>query len=70
MEGWKCNGFYVDFKIIEHLNKQFYLYDTFDGMSEPTEFDKDYSEINAKNYLKIIKKIKQTKSGAIHLWKM
>ena len=30
------------------LNKMIYAYDTFDGMSEPSEFDMDLKDVNAK----------------------
>ncbi len=61
---WKGGSVMVSMLILKSLNilnKQFYLYDTFDGMSEPTEFDKDYSEINAKELLKNNQKNKANK---------
>ena len=42
-------------------NRRIYLYDTFDGMSSPTEFDKDFKEIKATDHLKT-KKTKDRKS--------
>jgi len=42
-------------------NTKFYLFDTFDGMSEPSNFDRDYSKNNGKDLLQYNTKDKNNK---------
>ena len=46
---------------LKETNRQFYLYDTFEGMSEPSEYDIDYSFNNANKLLNINAKNKENK---------
>jgi hypothetical protein len=52
---WKGGSVMVSMLVLkssDRLDKKFYLYDTFEGMSEPTKFDADYSENKADELLK------------------
>ena len=42
-------------------NTKFYLFDTFDGMSEPSNFDRDYSKNKGKDLLQYNTKDKNNK---------
>ena len=51
---WKGGSAMLIAKLLAQYNikdRKIILYDTFEGMSEPTEFDKDYSGKNAKSLL-------------------
>tara|TARA_X000000950_G_scaffold288478_1_gene405456 strand:+ start:3302 stop:4042 length:741 start_codon:yes stop_codon:yes gene_type:complete len=61
---WKGGSVMVSMLILKSLNttnREFYLYDTFDGMSEPTEHDTDFSQNEAKELLKTNTKNKENK---------
>ena len=61
---WKGGSMMAAMLILKSLKKtdrKFYLFDTFEGMSEPTDFDVNYEYNNAKNLLNINAKNKENK---------
>lgn len=51
------------FKQLGTMTRDFYLYDTYEGMSEPTELDIDYRGLDAEQQLSV-----QTKDDPNSLW--
>ena len=62
LERWKLNGFCIDTTKFGNKNKNIYLYDTYSGMSEPTEKDVDF-EGNSS-----FKRWKKSKKTNINEW--